>query len=258
MGAHDVVLHNIKRIASAIIMYLVFLLIISASLIFLHKLGKWLEMVFHSSPITDKASLSKQMKLVKSLRWPLNHPWIIFIISKKGWFVKHQTKKRPSFSPKFFCDKNRHASPSSAYTGNRRAVNASRSSNSAFSSLQFTSEVLYEQQLLLPTLRQQLGLAYHPCHRSYLLLRLPLMWWLDRGKTLEERPLSTEKGVSLPNPLSTKAVPTTLRPMMEWDLKEMGRPWKKDPFPRRKGSLSQTHSLPKPFPPHSVQDKFRF
>ena len=32
------------------------------------------------------------------------------------------------------------------------------------------------------------------------------------GKTLEERPLSTEKGVSLPNPLSTKAVPTTLRP----------------------------------------------
>ena len=45
---------------------------------------------------------------------------------------------------------------------------------------------------------------------------------------------------------------------MEWDLKEMGRPWKKDPFPRRKGSLSQTHSLPKPFPPHSVQYKCRF
>ena len=48
----------------------------------------------------------------------------------------------------------------------------------------------------------------------------PMMEWdfekmgdLGRdGKTLEERPLSTEKGVSLPNPLSTKAVPTALRP----------------------------------------------
>ena len=69
---------------------------------------------------------------------------------------------------------------------------------------------------------------------------------MGRGKLLG-------RSSPLPKPIPLKNFPTTLRPMMEWDLKEMGRPWKKDPFPRRKGSLSQTHSLPKPFPPLSIQ-----
>ena len=60
------------------------------------------------------------------------------------------------------------------------------------------------------------------------------------GKTLEERPLSTEKGVSLLNPLSTKAVPTALHPELEQILEEktLGR-----------GKLlGRSSPLPKPIP----------
>ena len=62
----------------------------------------------------------------------------------------------------------------------------------------------------------------------------------EDGKTLEERPLSAEKGVSLPNPLSTKAVPTTLRPGLEQILEEKTL--------ERGKLLERSSPLPKPIP----------